>query len=50
MNPNEPSLQATPLSPELLDTPVRGRNLRAGGLRNQFGPGPTLFVFLRHFG
>lgn len=33
-----------------LDTPVTGRNLRPGTLRDQLGDTPTLLVFLRHFG
>jgi hypothetical protein len=33
-----------------LNTPVAGLNLRPGNLRDQLGAGPTLLVFLRHFG
>ena len=33
----------------LLDRPVEGMNLVAGPLRDQLD-GPTLLVFLRHFG
>ncbi len=33
----------------LLDRPVEGLNLAPGGLRDQLD-GPTLLVFLRHFG
>lgn len=35
---------------EILDMPVSGLNLRPGALRDQLGAGPTLLVFLRHFG
>jgi len=35
---------------ELLDRFVAGTNLVPGTLRDQLGPEPTLFVFLRHFG
>jgi hypothetical protein len=38
------------LNPGLLDTEVEGRHLRPGPLCAQLGPGPTLLVFLRHFG
>lgn len=36
----------------VLDTPVRGRNLRPGTFGDQWreDPLPTLLVFLRHFG
>ena len=34
----------------ILSTPVTGLNLRAGTLHDQLGAGPTLLVFLRHFG
>lgn len=35
---------------EVLDAPVAGVNLMPGTLRDQLGEGPTLLVFLRHFG
>ncbi len=35
---------------DTLDTPVAGPNIRPGTLRDQLGAGPTLLVFLRHFG
>jgi hypothetical protein len=35
---------------QILDSPVRGRNLASGPFGAQLGPGPTLLVFLRHFG
>ena len=35
---------------ELLDRPVVGVGLAPGSLRDQLGSGPTLLVFLRHFG
>ncbi len=38
------------ISTPALDTPVTGRNLRPGTLRDQLGDPPTLLVFLRHFG
>jgi len=34
----------------ILRAPVAGLNLRPGSLRDQLGAGPTLLVFLRHFG
>lgn len=34
----------------VLDTAVTGLNLRAGTLRDQLSPQPTLLLFLRHFG
>ncbi|MFP4322626.1 MAG: SelL-related redox protein [Anaerolineales bacterium] len=34
----------------VLDTPVEGVNLTIGTLRDQLSNGPTLLVFLRHFG
>ena len=39
-----------PIAPEILATPVEGRNLRPGTLRDQWADGPALLVFLRHFG
>lgn len=33
-----------------LDTPISGRNLRPGLLRDQLGPDPVMLVFLRHLG
>ena len=45
-----PTLQATPLTAEVLDIPVAGRNLRPGPLGAQLEGEPTLLVFLRHFG
>jgi len=33
-----------------LDTPVSGRNLAPGTLRDQLGATPTLLVLLRHSG
>jgi hypothetical protein len=38
------------IAPELLDRFVTGANLMPGSLRDQLGDGPTLLVFLRHFG
>jgi len=38
------------ISEDILNTPVTGLNLRTGALRDQLGAGPTLLVFLRHFG
>ncbi len=43
-------MQPTPLEPSVLDTPVEGRNLRPGTLRDQLGSRPTLLIFLRHLG
>lgn len=34
----------------ILNTSVEGVNLRSGTLRDQLDDGPTLLVFLRHFG
>jgi hypothetical protein len=34
----------------VLQAPVVGQNLRPGALEDQLGEGPTLLVFLRHFG
>lgn len=34
----------------VLESPVSGVNLSPGTLRDQLGPDPVLFVFLRHFG
>ena len=34
----------------VLDTELTGLNLKAGTLREQLEGGPTLLVFLRHFG
>ena len=45
-----PTLQATPLAPEILALPVAGRGLRPGPLGAQLEGEPTLLVFLRHFG
>lgn len=42
--------EPTPLPPELLDTPVRGRHLRGATLGGALGAEPTLLIFLRHFG
>ena len=39
-----------PIPPEVLDTPVEGRNLKPGSLRGQLDADRTLLVFLRHFG
>jgi hypothetical protein len=40
-----------PIADATLDLPVAGRNLRPGALRDQLAEGgPTLLVFLRHFG
>jgi hypothetical protein len=38
------------LQPELLATPVAGRNLTGATLGEQLAGAPTLLVFLRHFG
>lgn len=38
------------IAPGLLDRFVAGVNLMPGSLRDQLGAGPTLLVFLRHFG
>ena len=38
------------IAPSLLATPVTGVNLMPGTLADQIGEGPTLLVFLRHFG
>lgn len=38
------------IPPEILEAPVSGVNLAPGPLRDQIGDGPTLLVFLRHFG
>lgn len=38
------------ISDDLLDRPVVGVNLVPGRLRDQLADGPTLLVFLRHFG
>jgi hypothetical protein len=38
------------LPSEILAAPVNGVNLVPGSLADQIGPGPTLLVFLRHFG
>lgn len=40
----------TATTPPAASAPVRGRNLRPGALADQFGPEPTLLVFLRHLG
>ncbi len=39
-----------PLAADLLEQIVYGRNLRGDTLGEQLGSGPTLLVFLRHFG
>lgn len=39
-----------PLSHELLNAEIEGRNLEGGRLGDHLGEGPTLVVFLRHFG
>lgn len=44
----EPAMPA--IDAAVLTLPVRGRNLRLGPLSRQVSPGPTLLVFLRHFG
>lgn len=38
------------ISETILNRPVQGVNLTPGTLRDQLGAGPTLLVFLRHFG
>ena len=39
------------IKPEILATPVTGRNLgTAGSLADALGSEPTLLVFLRHLG
>ncbi len=38
------------IAPEVLATPVQGRNLRPGTLRDQWAEGPALLAFLRHLG
>ena len=38
------------LSTDLLARIVRGRNLQGDTLAQNLAPGPTLVVFLRHFG
>ncbi|MDF1800631.1 MAG: hypothetical protein P1V81_15750 [Planctomycetota bacterium] len=38
------------LEPQLLATPVTGRNLTGTTLGDQLRAAPTLVVFLRHFG
>ncbi len=40
----------TPLTPAILDIPVRGRGLRAPTLGGNLAGEPTLLVFLRHLG
>ena len=35
---------------KVFDQPVVGVNLQPGALRDQLSAGPTLLVFLRHFG
>ena len=40
----------TPLPASVLDCPTSGRSLLPGTLGDQLRPGPTLLVFLRHFG
>lgn len=39
-----------PIDDALLAAPAAGVNLRAGTLADQLGDGPTLWIFLRHFG
>jgi hypothetical protein len=42
---------ADPLAdPAVIDRPVFGANLRGRTFREELGQGPTLLVFLRHFG
>lgn len=38
------------IDPAIWQQPVDGLNLRPGTLANQLSDGPTLLVFLRHFG
>jgi hypothetical protein len=38
------------IAPAILASPVIGRNLVPGTLRDQLGATPTLLVFLRHCG
>ena len=40
----------TPDLGDLLERPVRGRHLRGDTFGEALGAGPTLLVFLRHFG
>lgn len=42
--------EPTPLPPELLETPLRGRRLQGVTLGAALGDEPTLLIFLRHFG
>jgi len=39
-----------PIAADVLATPVEGRNLRPGTLRDQWGDGRALLIFLRHLG
>lgn len=39
-----------PIDANALATPVEGRNLQPGTLRDQWGEGRTLLIFLRHLG
>ncbi|MEO1063159.1 MAG: hypothetical protein AAFZ07_17235 [Actinomycetota bacterium] len=41
---------STPLDPQLLERPVRGRHLGGATLGEVLGPGPTLLAVLRHPG
>lgn len=51
MSPNDaPSTTPFPLDDALLARPVEGRHLAPGPLAAQLRPGPTLLLFLRHFG
>jgi hypothetical protein len=40
----------TTLAADVLESPVQGRNLVGPRLRDQWGAGRALLVFLRHFG